>query len=311
MVAPKELLLENLNSTLKSYLLVTLAVALIALFAAFIISRAVTRPIDTMILLINEISKGNRSSLPPESFYQEFQVWAQSFNQMLLQLDTYYQDIYQQKLLIKNAEIRALQSQMDPHFLFNVLNTIAWKAQMIDNEEIYEMVISLGSLMKMNTLSRNHNFTSISKEMEYVRLYVYLQQMRFEDKISCDIQIPEQALSCEIPCLSIQPLVENAIVHGLEPKKGKGHLIIQIIEGDDQMLEICIIDDGIGFEVIPDIQSIRHSEKDSHTHIGMKNLDKRLKLLYGSDSGIKITSLPNKCTTVSFHIPRKEFSHDI
>ena len=110
----------------------------------------------------------------------------------------YYQDIYQQKLLIKNAEIRALQSQMDPHFLFNVLNTIAWKAQMIDNEEIYEMVISLGSLMKMNTLSRNHNFTSISKEMEYVRLYVYLQQMRFEDKISCDIQIPEQALSCEI-----------------------------------------------------------------------------------------------------------------
>lgn len=165
--------------------------------------------------------------------------------------------------------------------------------------------------MKMNTLSRNHNFTSISKEMEYVRLYVYLQQMRFEDKISCDIQIPEQALSCRIPCLSIQPLVENAIVHGLEPKKGKGHLIIQIIEGDDQMLEICIIDDGIGFEVIPDIQSIRHSEKDSHTHIGMKNLDKRLKLLYGSDSGIKITSLPNKCTTVSFHIPRKEFSHDI
>ncbi len=309
--APKDLLLENLNSTLKSYLLVTLAVALLSLMAAFIISRAVTRPIDTMIFHINEISKGNRSALPPEGFYQEFRVWAQSFNQMLLQLDTYYQDIYQQKLLIKNAEIRALQSQMDPHFLFNVLNTIAWKAQMIDNEEIYEMVISLGSLLKMNTLSRNHNFTSISIEMEYVRLYVYLQQMRFEDKISCDIQIPEQVLSCEIPCLSIQPLAENAIVHGLEPKKGKGHLIIQIIEGDDSQLEICIIDDGIGFEVIPDIQSIASSEKDSHTHIGMKNLDKRLKLLYGPDSGIRITSIPNKCTTVSFHIPRKEFTHDI
>ena len=122
--------------------------------------------------------------------------------------------------------------------------------------------------------------------------------MRFEDKISCDIQIPEQVLSCEIPCLSIQPLAENAIVHGLEPKKGKGHLIIQIIEGDDNQLEICIIDDGIGFEVIPDIQS-------------MKNLDKRLKLLYGPDSGIRITSIPNKCTTVSFHIPRKEFTHDM
>lgn len=219
--APKDLLLENLNSTLNSYLLVTLAVALLSLMAAFIISRAVTRPIDTMIFHINEISKGNRSALPPEGFYQEFRVWAQSFNQMLLQLDTYYQDIYQQKLLIKNAEIRALQSQMDPHFLFNVLNTIAWKAQMIDNEEIYEMVISLGSLLKMNTLSRNHNFTSISREMEYVRLYVYLQQMRFEDKISCDIQIPEQVLSCEIPCLSIQPLRKTPLSTAWSPRREK------------------------------------------------------------------------------------------
>ncbi|MBU5482067.1 sensor histidine kinase [Blautia sp. MSJ-19] len=309
--APRDVLLQNLNSTLKSYLLVTLAIAFIALIAAFIISRAVTRPVDAMIAYINEISQGNRSTLPPEGFYQEFHVWAQSFNQMLQQLDTYYKDIYQQKLLIKNAEIRALQSQMDPHFLFNVLNTIAWKAQMIDNEEIYEMVISLGSMLKMNTLSRNHTFTSISKEMEYVRLYVYLQQMRFEDKISCDIQIPEQVLSCQIPCLSIQPLAENAIVHGLEPKKGKGHLIIQIIESDNDMLEICIIDNGIGFETIPDIQQIAHSDKDSHTHIGLKNLDKRLELLYGPDAHIKITSIPDKCTTVSFHIPRKEASHDL
>ena len=306
--APKEILLQNLNSTLKSYLLVTLAIVIVALFASFVISRAVTKPIDAMILYINDISNGKRTSLPPEGFYQEFRVWAQSFNQMLQQLDAYYQDIYQQKLLIKNAEIRALQSQMDPHFLFNVLNTIAWKAQMTDNEEIYEMVISLGSMLKMNTLSRNHTFTSIEKEMEYVRLYVYLQQMRFEDKISCDIQIPEQVLSCEIPCLSIQPLAENAIVHGLEPKKGKGHLIIQIIESDNNMLEICIIDDGIGFESIPDIQNIAPSHKDSHTHIGLKNLDKRLKLLYGPDSGIRITSIPNKCTTVSFHVPRKVHS---
>lgn len=138
---------------------------------------------------------------------------------MLQQLDAYYQDIYQQKLLIKNAEIRALQSQMDPHFLFNVLNTIAWKAQMTDNEEIYEMVIFLGSMLKMNTLSRNHTFTSIEKDMEYVRLYVYLQQMRFEDKISCDIQIPEQVLSCEIPCLSIQPLQKMPLYTDLNQRK--------------------------------------------------------------------------------------------
>lgn len=160
-------------------------------------------------------------ALPPEGFYHEFRVWAQSFNQMLLQLDTYYQDIYQQKLLIKNAEIRALQSQMDPHFLFNVLNTIAWKAQMIDNEEIYEMVISLGSLLKMNTLSRNHNFTSISREMEYVRLYVYLQQMRFEDKISCDIQIPDRYFPVKFPAFPSSPLRKTPLSTAWSPRREK------------------------------------------------------------------------------------------
>lgn len=80
--------------------------------------------------------------------YHEFNVWAHSFNQMLKQLDIYYNDNFQKQLLLKNAEIRALQSQVNPHFLFNVLNTIAWKAQINDNEEIYEMVISLGELLK-------------------------------------------------------------------------------------------------------------------------------------------------------------------
>ena len=149
---------------------------------------------------------------------------------MLQKLDTYYNDIFQKQILLKNAEIQALQSQMDPHFLFNVLNTIAWKAQMTDNEEIYQMVISLGELLKMNTISKEKAFIALEQEIQYVRFYIYLQQMRFEDKISCSIQIPPELLPCEIPCFCIQPLVENAIVHGLEPKKGKGTLAIQIFE---------------------------------------------------------------------------------
>lgn len=304
--APKNLLLRDLNRTLKSYLIVMLAILAAALAAAVIISRIVTRPVEAMIGQINAIAQGNLRSMPATGVFREFRVWADAFNRMLKQLDTYYQDSYQQKLLLKNAEIRALQSQMDPHFLFNVLNTIAWKAQITDQEEIYDMVISLGSLMKMNAFSRDHTFLPLEKEMEYVRLYVYLQQMRFEDKISCDIRIPEDVLACQIPCFSIQPLVENAIVHGLEPKQGKGRLIIQVIRGDHGLIEICIIDNGVGFETVPDISSIVSSGTDSHTHIGLKNLNKRLELLYGASAGIRITSLPGKCTTVSFTIPGKE-----
>lgn len=300
--APKDLLLKDLNAILKSYIWLLAAVLVIALFTAIIISRAISRPIGQMIYHIRQISEGRRSSLPPIAMYQEFQVLADSFNEMLRQLDIYYTDNFQKQLLLKNAEIHALQSQMDPHFLLNVLNTIAWKAQMSGNEEIYQMVISLGEVSKMNALSKDRAFIRLEEEVEYIKFYVYLQQMRFEDKISCTFQIPPGLMAYEIPSLCIQPLVENAIVHGLEPKKGKGRLIVQVIEQADAM-EISVIDDGVGFSEIPDVRSIGASARDTHTHIGLRNLDKRLELLYGEASRLKITSEPNVYTSISYVIP--------
>lgn len=301
--APKDLLLKDLNDTLKSYLLLLGATIFIALLAAIVLSQAVTRPIERMVLHINEISQGKQASLPPTKMYREFEIWTNAFNDMLKKLDAYYTDNFQKQLLLKNAEIQALQSQMDPHFLFNVLNTIAWKAQMLGSEEIYQMVISMGELLKMNTLSKERAFVPLEQEMQYVRFYIYLQQTRFEDKISCSIQIPPQLLQCQIPCFCIQPLVENAIVHGLEPKKGKGTLAIQVFEKEEKQMEICIIDNGVGFTEIPDVRSIASSAEDTHTHIGLKNLDKRLELLFGASARLRVESTPNVCTSISFTIP--------
>lgn len=307
-VAPKNLLLQDLNHTLETYLLLLVLTVLTALVFSILISRMITSPVRRMIYHINQISAGTSSALPPMKMYHEFEIWADSFNRMLRQLDTYYNDNFQKQLLLKNAEIRALQSQMDPHFLFNVLNTIAWKAQIINNEEIYQMVISLGELLKANTLSRETDFIELEKEMEYVKFYIYLQQRRFEDRIDCVIRIPEELMKCKVPCFCIQPLVENAIVHGLEPKKGKGKLIIQIFPTDcreaaPSEMEVAIIDNGVGFAEIPDVRSIPSSSSDTHTHIGLKNLDKRLELLFGERARLKIESVPNLCTTISFRIP--------
>ena len=307
-VAPKNLLLQDLNHTLETYLLLLVFTVLTALVFSILISRMITSPVRRMIYHINQISAGTSSALPPMKMYHEFEIWADSFNRMLRQLDTYYNDNFQKQRLLKNAEIRALQSQMDPHFLFNVLNTIAWKAQIINNEEIYQMVISLGELLKANTLSRETDFIELEKEMEYVKFYIYLQQRRFEDRIDCVIRIPEELMKCKVPCFCIQPLVENAIVHGLEPKKGKGKLIIQIFPTDcreaaPSEMEVAIIDNGLGFAEIPDVRSIPSSSSDTHTHIGLKNLDKRLELLFGERARLKIESVPNLCTTISFRIP--------
>lgn len=302
-IAPKNQMVTQLNHTLRVYWLVLLACGGAAILTSLSISGAISTPIRSMIGHINKIARGSRETpMPPVEMYSEFNALAEAFNNMLEQLNTYYKDNMEKQLLLKNSEIRSLQAQMDPHFLFNTLNTIAWKAQMTGDEEIYQMVISLGELLKANVVAKESNYTTLGEELQYVRLYTYLQKMRFEDKISVEIQVSPDLYGYVIPRFCIQPLVENAFVHGLEPKKGSGKLAVNVILQDGQ-LEINVLDNGIGFSSIPDIQSIRPSSEDDHTHIGLRNLDRRLRLLFGDGAALTISSVPYVCTTISFHVP--------
>lgn len=229
---PEHYLLRELNGVLRTFLLIFLIIILFTLLFTVVLSRVITAPIEKMISHIKGIAAGGsrKEAHPPVSMYSEFNDLADAFSGMLKQLDIYYNDNFQKQLLLKDSEIKALQSQMDPHFLFNVLDTIAWKAQMNDNEEIYQMIISLGELLRSNILSKEKDFVKLEEELVYVRFYIYLQQTRFEDKFSAEIHGESELKDCLIPRFSIQPLVENAVVHGLEPKKGAGKLIINLID---------------------------------------------------------------------------------
>lgn len=299
--APVDYVLSTLKTTLHTFLLIFLVIITVTLILTLFLSRAITVSIEKMIAHVRQISRGEKVPDLPNGLYSEFNELSEAFNMMLKKLDAYYFDNFQKQLLLKNAEIKALQAQMDPHFLFNVLDTIAWKAQMSDNEDIYQMIISLGELLRANTLSNEKDFIILKEELDYVKFYVYLQQMRFEDKFFVDIQVEPSLYNNLIPRFCIQPLVENAIVHGLEQKKGFGRLCVNIIRQETEM-EIAVIDNGVGFAVT-NVQDIKSSQKDSHTHIGLKNLDKRLSLLYGPDSHLTIKSIRNEYTAISFHIP--------
>lgn len=194
---------------------------------------------------------------------------------------------------------------MDPHFLFNVLDSIAWKAALCDNEEIYQMVISLGEMMRMSIQSKESDLVTLEQELTYVQFYLHLQQTRFEGKYSVDISVEDSLLSCRLPCFFIQPLVENAIIHGLEPRKEDGRLEITVFEKNER-LHVRVEDNGIGFPQESTLYSISNASN-THPHIGLKNLDRRLILLYGASSSLQISSRPNESTVVSFAIPiRKE-----
>lgn len=298
----KEHIFLDLNNTLKNYLTILLIIMVCTILFTASLSRTITRPIEKMIDYIRKVSKGSTKEAMPKYIYSEFNEFADAFTSMLHQLDIYYNDIYQKQILLKNAKIESLQAQMNPHFLFNVLNSIAWKAQISDNEEIYQMILSLSELLRGNILAKEKEFVTLEEELQYVKFYIYLQQMRFEDRFSITVQINPNCTKVMVPRFCIQPLVENAIVHGLEPRKGPGKLRINVIQQKDS-LEIIVIDNGIGFPESYDINQPASSSNDNYTHIGLKNLNKRLSLLYNETCYLTIQSIPNKYTSVSFKIP--------
>lgn len=302
-VAPKQELQDKLDAALQTYLVVIFVIIGIVLLIAFTLSKAITYPIMRMIESVNRIAKGHYDeTIPATELYVEFNSLTNAFNHMLNELNAYHKDNLEKQLLLKNAEIRALQSQINPHFLFNTLNTLAWKAQMSDNPELYQMVIAMGELLKTNVISKSSAYITLQQELKYIKFYIYLQKMRFEDKIHVNFQIAPDLDDLRIPCFCIQSLVENVFVHGLEPKKGNGELLISIQKQDDFVI-ISVQDDGVGFKELPKLQNIQISAEDSHTHVGLRNLDRRLFLLYGEQSRLQISSIPDEITTVSFKIP--------
>lgn len=306
-VAPKQELQEKLNSSLHTYLLVIIIIIFLALLISYTLSRAITLPITRMIAYVNRIAEGNYDeTIPVTEIYEEFNSLANAFNHMLNELNSYHADNLEKQLSLKNAEIQSLSSQINPHFLFNTLNTIAWKAQMSDNPELYQMVISLGELLKMNVLAKSSSSITLRDELKYVKFYIYLQKIRFEDKINVRFDIAPGLQDLQVPCFSIQSLVENAIVHGLEPKKGSGELLVSI-QKKEAYIVIYVQDNGVGFREIPILQDIQISSEHPHTHVGLRNLDRRLFLLYGEDARLQISSTPDEVTVVSFRLPdRKE-----
>ena len=251
-----------------------------------------------MIHNINKISHGNYSEkVSGLEEYEEFYALQVAINDMLDQIHAYHDNVLKQNISLKTAEIKALQSQLNPHFIFNVLNTLAWKAEMSDNSELSQMAIAIGEIFKATTAYRNSQYISIAEELKFVKFYIYLQQMRFEDKISVTFDIDKDLDDINIPCFCVQTLVENAYVHGLEPKDTNGHLTISIKkDNENKFLLINIIDDGVGFEKIPKFD-INVASK------GLKNLNRRLFLMYGEDAVLHIESIPEVRTAISFKIP--------
>lgn len=226
------------------------------------------------------------------------------YNRMAENIETLIEQVYKMEISQKQAEIDFLCMQINPHFLYNTLDTISWKAIMDGNGDISELTIALADLLR--AMIKKERFISVEEEIKTVKDYLFIQGQRFGDKISVVYNIDENVYPCQVPNFILQPLIENAIIHGLEPKLEKGNLYMEIQKAEDQIY-FCIADDGAGMteQEISDLYRQCESN-DTKQNIGLKNVYRRLLLCYGEKSRLQIESIKNRGTRISFRLPMEK-----
>lgn len=283
-----------------------LSISLIAIFTASRLSRSFSDKIHMVTDAMKKASEGDFSVHLPESLSEnEFYDLNAGFNHMVQKINSLIHTVYQAELLKTEAEYAALQAQMNPHFLYNTLDTICWQAKLAQNEEIFETTYSLASLLRAS-MSNPNPYVTVKEELTYINDYIQIQKARYRDKIHAEVAVESQLLTCQIPKLILQPVVENAFVHGLEEKEGPGTVTIQgILNEDEHIMVFRIHDDGIGMTKAQ-TENILNIVPRKKGGFGISSVQKRIQLLYGKEYGINILSQPGKGTTVIIRIPAKE-----
>ncbi|XCP86235.1 sensor histidine kinase [Roseburia hominis] len=237
---------------------------------------------------------------------------AVNFNSMVEKLKELIQITYESKILLKEMEIKSLQQQMNPHFLFNILLTIQIKAKMSGDETVYKMISSLSSLLRAGIYGDKRTIITIREEMKYVKYYLSLQQERYEERLKYQIEVEDESiLDCEIPRLVVEPMVENTIVHGVEAVDGNLEVNVRLRYDGDHIL-ITVKDNGVGFNV-EELNMKKSKTIDGevrHEKTGISNTHQRIRLMYGEPYGIQIFSQPMKGTEVLICIPKNSSKRD-
>lgn len=280
-------------------LVVMLCIAMV-LFISLALSRSVVRPIEELIQNMDQIENGNLSVDIKEKYSDEIGRLIRHFRKMVERLDYMVKEVYQSKITQQEYEMKALQAQINPHFLYNSLSLINWKAIMADQEEISEMAQLLSTFYR-TTLNRGKNVTTVKGEWDNTCSYTRIQSIMHSGKIDIQLEIEESILDYEILNLLLQPLVENAIIHGLDHKEtaGEKKLWIKGMEADDRLVfEVC--DNGCG---MPDevLKNLLTMETKGY---GVQNVHHRIQLYYGSRYGLNYESEVGVGTRARLVIPK-------
>lgn len=268
----------------------------------FFISRSIVRPIKQLTLTMRGVKSTNLTVKSRITSDDEIGLLSLTYNYMIERINSLFNQVVEEEKHKRNAEIKALQGQINPHFLYNTLNTIRWMAIIQKADGIKEVVDALGRLLK-NSFKQPGPLIALREELSMIKDYVFVQQTRYRDKFQVYYEINEELLSSECVKFILQPIVENAIFHGIEPKEEPGIIRIKVFS-EASALRIIVEDNGVGMSDLQ-ISMLLNPLWDQTISqgIGMQNVNHRIKMICGEKYGIHIESEVSVFTRVHFVLP--------
>lgn len=290
------------------FCLIALAGVVVAVgIMSYLIPLSITRPFKELSQVTDEIAKGNLSVRANVNTGEEATALSNSMNTMIDKINELLEQVTTEQTRLRKAEFELLQAQINPHFLYNTLDAIIWLAEAGEQKRVVGMVRNLSDFFR-TSLNQGKDINSIKEEMLHVKSYLEIQHVRYQDILSYDIEVPESLYIYSIPKITIQPLVENALYHGIKNKRGMGHISIRGQAGEKDFT-ITVTDDGIGIDEtrLRQVQSgIQNKVLTGKDFYGLYNVCERIRLNFGEEYGIFIESVYGEGTSVRVILPYVE-----
>lgn len=287
--------------------LITLVLALIYVVTVYLIVKQVTYPLYRLQNEMNKVRdlnyETNRRQLKKGS--KEIIQLDATFNEMMIRIRDLASKLVEERDAQRKSELKALQNQINPHFLYNTLDSIIYMIDKGENQKAEEMIVALSKFFRIS-ISRGHNIISLKDEIEHVRNYLLIQKIRFGEQFSYKIDVASELNKYYVIKLILQPLVENAIEHGLNDNESGGEILIKGVENDEFII-LSVTDNGYGISEERLSEIYKSLSDDSiHQGVGIKNVYQRIKIYYGKEADLKINSVEDEGTTISIYIPKEK-----
>lgn len=296
---------ETVNESFWQMVRITLGTAAMilvaALLAGWVISRMLSHPLQQLETAMEQFEQdADGFTFQSVVGTREVQELSDSFGHMVGRIQRLMTTVREEELNLRKTELKALQAQINPHFLYNTLDSIAWMCERGKNADAVKMVHALAKLFRIS-ISRGHELIPIEKELQHAESYLLIQKFRYKNQFTYHFTVDESCLHCLCNKITLQPIIENAITHGLDLLVESGHIEIEVCrDGEDILFKVS--DDGIG--MAPEqVAELLKNEPSDRTGIGIKNVNDRLRIYFGPQYGLSIDSVPDEGTVVTIRMP--------